>query len=100
MSAYLRRLTQEKEASVPAPSASPLEVRFLEWFDSLPPIRRGQAFSMQEIEQALKAPGRLISAVLLKHGWVRKRRWVSRDSYVRYWQPPILILRPQNISKS
>lgn len=87
MSAYLNRLAREQEASTAAPGASPLEVRFLEWFASLPPICRGQAFAMQEIEQALKAPGRLISAVLLKHGWVRNRRWSSRESYVRYWQP-------------
>ncbi len=73
-----------------APQALPrdsLETRFVNWFDSLPEFTRNRPFSMSEFENALGTQGKHLSPVLLRLGWVRKRRWNSRGQYHRYWLP-------------
>lgn len=86
MSAYLAQLKQQSAAQ--APAQSPLKLRFLEWFSSLPELTRERPFSMTEFEKVLRTQGKYISPVLLGLGWRRTRRWGSRGQYHRYWVPP------------
>lgn len=87
MSAYVASLNRELGIG-PSPCAVTLEARYSKWFLGLPEVVRVRAYTMGEIEMALSAPGRLISLVLIAHGWTRKRKWDSRHHYHRYWLPP------------
>lgn len=89
MSAYLNSLAKEvTDTSPPVSPLADLQARLQRWFEGLPEFTRCRPFSMQEVEVALKEPGRLISPALLALGWTRKRRWASRRHYHRYWIPP------------
>ena len=96
MSAYLKQLNQALAARISASRPASLEQRFREWFYGQPDVIRNRMYSMQEFERALGVPGRLISPVLLRVGFQRKRKWNSIGQYHRYWQPPdqITICRP------
>lgn len=87
-SAYLRSLEKLLPPTTSKPKVPPLEARFVEWFNSIPEFTRDRPFSMHEFEISLGSQGRFISPVLLRLGWQRQRRWSSRGSYHRYWQPP------------
>lgn len=91
MSAYIKSLQRSLEAEEPPAqlSNSDLETRFLAWLNSQPEISRIRPYAMSELEQALGTQGRHLSAVLLRHGWARRRKWASRTQYLRYWVPPI-----------
>lgn len=91
-SAYLRSLEKQLPPPASKPKVPPLEARFLEWFDSLPEFTRRRPFTMVELELALRTQGRHISRVLVSLGWVRKRKWDSKQHYHRYWLPPGLRL--------
>ncbi|CAM2178444.1 hypothetical protein [Burkholderia orbicola] len=88
MSAYVKLLNRQAEASVPA--GPPLRQKLLDWYRTLPEISRRRPFSMTEFETALGTQGKYISPVLLELGWQRKRRWSSCGQYLRYWLPPPL----------
>ena len=90
-SAYISHLEKEvleTDSGEPEPAKPSLESRFREWYAALPEISRERAFSMSELEQALGTQGKYLSAVLLRHGWTRHRRWASTGEYNRYWRPP------------
>lgn len=87
MSAYLHSLKQSVGKFQERPD---LRQRVAAWFAGLPEISRSRAFSMSEVEEALKVPGRLLSPVLLALGWRRKRKWTGQGQYPRYWVPPML----------
>ena len=87
MSAFLKQLNDAQIADQAIAHPTPLEKRFTEWFVELPEFSRDRLWSMAEFEQALGAPGRLVSPVLLRLGWERKRKWSSRGQYHRYWIP-------------
>ncbi len=84
--AWSRELLEE--ASTDQLSNPDLKQRFLAWFDSQPEISRIRPYGMAEIEQAIGAPGRLLSPVLLALGWERRRKWSSKGQSPRYWVPP------------
>lgn len=90
MTAYIKSLQRGLEAEAPAAhlSNSDLETRFLSWLDSQPEISRLRPYAMSELENALGTKGRYLSAVLLRHGWARRRKWTSKTQYLRYWMPP------------
>jgi hypothetical protein len=69
----------------PAPT---LRERFSAWFGSVPEVSRLRAYSMVELERALGTQGKYLSPVLLDLGWQRRRKWSSRQQYLRYWVPP------------
>jgi hypothetical protein len=77
-----------KEASADQLSEPDLKQRVLAWFESQPEISRIRPHSMVELERAIGAPGRLLSAVLLSLGWERRRKWSSKGQSPRYWIPP------------
>jgi hypothetical protein len=85
MSAYVRILQQMLPPPSPKPEPRTLEARFLEWFNGLPEFTRQRPFSMQEFEAALGIQGRHLSRVLIRLGWVRKRKWDGTSHYHRYW---------------
>ena len=85
MSAYLNKLNDAFQAEQENAQPPALEQRFLDWFADLPEFSRNRLWSMTEFEHALGVPGRLISQVLLRLGWERKRKWSSRGQYHRYW---------------
>lgn len=87
MSAFLNGLNEVRKAEQIAVHTPPLEMRFQAWFNSLPEFSRNRFWSMNEFECALGIPGRLISPVLLRLGWERKRKWSSHGQYHRYWIP-------------
>lgn len=87
MSAYVRSLEKLLPPVANKPKVAPLEERFLEWLNSLPEFTRNRPFSMREFELALGTQGRFLSPVLLRLGWVRKRKWSCKQQYHRYWQP-------------
>lgn len=89
-SAYVRSLQRSLEAEEqPAElSKRDLETRFLSWLDSQPEISRLRPYAMTELENALGTQGRHLSAVLLRLGWERRRKWSSKGQYLRYWVPP------------
>ncbi len=90
-SAYVRVLRQSLcEEEGQQLSKTDLKQRFLEWFDSQPEISRIRPYGMAEMEQAIGAPGRLLSPVLLALGWERRRKWSSKGQSPRYWVPPEL----------
>ena len=86
MSAYINQLKQQQDYSHP-PQTS-LRQKIIDWHRNLPEVSRNRAFSMQEIEDAVKSQGRYISTVLLELGWQRKRKWSTNGQYFRYWLPP------------
>lgn len=85
-SAWSRELLEE--AGTGQLSKPDLKQRFLAWFDSQPEISRIRPYGMAELEQAVGAPGRLLSTVLLGLGWERRRKWSSAGQSPRYWVPP------------
>lgn len=91
MSAYIKSLQKclEAEESPTLLSKYDLESRFLSWMDSQPEISRLRPYAMAELENALGTQGRYLSAVLLHHGWSRRRKWTSKTQYLRYWVPPM-----------
>jgi len=86
IAAWSRELLEE--VSVTQLSKPDLKRRFIEWFDSQPEISRIRPYAMVELEQALGAPGRLLSPILLDLGWERRRKWSSKGQSPRYWVPP------------
>lgn len=84
--AWSRELLEE--AGADQLSKPDLKQRFSAWFDSQPEISRIRSYGMAELEQAIGAPGRLLSPVLLNFGWERRRRWSSKGQNHRYWVPP------------
>ena len=86
------RLQKQLPLPTNKPKVPPLEERVLAWFNGLPEFTRLRPFSMGELEYALKTQGRHISPVLISLGWVRKRKWDSKQHYHRYWVPPGLAL--------
>ncbi len=78
----------QEEAETDQLSNPDLKQRFLAWFDSQPEVSRSRPYGMAEIEQAVGAPGRLLSPVLLALGWERRRKWSSTGQNHRYWVPP------------
>ena len=89
MSAFLNKLDEALKAEKVAAYTPSLEKRFLDWFADLPEFSRDRYWSMAEFEHALGVPGRLISPVLIRLGWARKRKWSSRGQYHRYWEYPL-----------
>jgi hypothetical protein len=88
-SAYVAALDAElRSRTNPAIEAPDLSERFLQWYEALPEVSRCRPFAMSEIEEQLQTQGRYLSAVLLRLGWTRKRRWTGRAQYNRYWVPP------------
>lgn len=89
-SAYISSLRRSlaEEAEAPHLSKPDLRERFLAWLDSQPEISRLRPYAMTELENALGTQGRHLSAVLLRLGWERRRRWSSKGQYLRYWVPP------------
>lgn len=84
-SAFIRELEKQLPPPVSRSLPTPLEARFLAWFNSLPEFTRNRPFSMAEFEVALSTQGRFISRVLLRLGWRRHRQWNSRGHYHRFW---------------
>lgn len=89
-SAYIRSLQRSLEVeAAPQPQSKPdLKQRFLAWFDCQPEISRIRPYSMTELECALGTQGRLLSPILLRLGWERRRKWSSSGQSPRYWLPP------------
>lgn len=90
-SAYIRSLQRTLDTLEPVfePSKkSDLEARLVSWLDSQPEISRRRPYAMSELEQALGTQGRYLSAILLRHGWERRRKWTGKAQYLRYWVPP------------
>ena len=85
--AELDRIKREVEEPRKTQTDSDLRARFLAWYNSLPEVSRCRAFSMLEIEQALRTQGKYLSPILLGEGWQRKRKWNQREQYPRYWVP-------------
>jgi hypothetical protein len=88
MSAYINQLKQQQSQSHTHQPQVSLRQKIIDWHRNLPEVSRNRAFSMQEIEDAVKSQGRYISAVLLELGWQRKRKWTTHGQYFRYWLPP------------
>lgn len=90
-SAYVKSLQRALNADEP-PAAlskkSDLEVHFLDWMNSQPEISRIRPYAMTELENALGTQGRYLSAILIRHGWARRRKWTGKTQYLRYWVPP------------
>lgn len=86
--AYIARLNRQLEAIGPPEVRLSLHQRFIDWYAALPEIARDRPFAMAELEAALSTQGRFLSPVLLSLGWERRRRWISRGPYSRYWLPP------------
>jgi hypothetical protein len=87
-SAFIRELEKQLPPTVSKPKTTPLEMRLQAWLATLPEFTRLRPFSMGELELALNTQGRHISPVLIALGWVRKRKWDSKQHYHRYWVPP------------
>ncbi len=87
MRGYIRQLQRQSMQQTEPFSPATLETRFVNWFDSLPEFARDRPFSMSEFENALGTQGKHLSPVLLRLGWLRKRKWNSRGQYHRYWLP-------------
>ena len=88
VNAYISQLNRELVDETRRPLPMSLSQRLAKWHCSLPEISRSRAFSMSEIEAALKTQGRYIGEELLRMGWQRKRIWTTKGSYHRYWMPP------------
>ena len=89
-SAYIRSLQRSLEAEEPTELSkkSDLETRLLNWLNGQPQISRHRPYAMTELENALGTQGRYLSAILIRHGWERRRKWASKTHYLRYWVPP------------
>lgn len=90
-SAYIKALQKSFEAEespTELSKKSDLEARFLVWLDSQPEISRLRPYAMTELENALGTQGRYLSAILIRHGWARRRKWTGKTQYLRYWVPP------------
>lgn len=90
MVSYIRQLQREIDASAHTaePITADLRQRVITWFNSQPEVSRNRRYAMSELEQALGAPGRLLSAALTDLGWKRGRQWSSIGPNPRYWVPP------------
>jgi hypothetical protein len=89
MSLYIKKLMEEVAREAAAePQPSHIHKRLERWYNNLPPVARNRPYAMSELEEALKVPGRFLSAVLIEAGWTRKRRWEGTAHYYRYWDPP------------
>ena len=90
MTAYIKSLQRSFESEEPHAqlSISDLETRFLSWLNSQPEISRIRPYAMTELENALGTQGRYLSAILIRHGWARRRKWTGKTQYLRYWVPP------------
>jgi hypothetical protein len=88
--AYIRSLQRilEADASAELSKKSDLEAKFLSWLVSQPEISRDRPYAMTELETALGTQGRYLSAILIRHGWTRRRKWTGKTQYLRYWVPP------------
>ena len=100
-SAYIASLNRELEQAGEATSVPQLDLRqrLMEWHGGLPEIARYRPFAMAEIELALRAQGKYLSPIMLKLGWIRRRRWSSGGQYSRYWVPSVVHRPPQHAPK-
>ena len=90
MTAYISGLKSECSANAgtePKPTPD-LQTRLVAWHRSVPAVSRVRPYSMLELEQALGTQGRYLSPVLLNLGWERRRKWSTKQQYLRYWVPP------------
>lgn len=90
-SAYIKSLQRTLEPAAlttELSKKSDLEARLVSWINSQTEISRHRPYAMSELEQALGTQGRYLSAILLRYGWVRRRKWTSKTQYLRYWVPP------------
>lgn len=90
MTAYIRQLQKATQAAKATSDArTPVEIRFDEWWASLPKATRVRPYSMSEITKALGGMAAYqLSGVLAARGWTRKRKWSGTIHYYRLWVPP------------
>lgn len=86
--AFISSLKRDLRETEDQPQPFDLRGRFIDWYAALPEIGRHRAFAMVELESALQTQGRHLSPIMLSLGWQRKRKWASRQQYLRYWLPP------------
>lgn len=88
--AYIKNLQkQADDAKTLEEGRTPEEVRFDEWWASLPKATRVRPYSMSEITKALGGmAASKVSPILVARGWTRKRKWSGTVHYYRLWVPP------------